>query len=335
MQVIEADLFADTTIKTSYYINGDSMNAVVNIHEGIISWIKSIADPDAVASNAETLSKWEKGKKPTVAQVDRMSRCLDVPFGYFFLSEPCVYPEDSPAFRTLGSKKKNELSRNLRDTVSNMEIIQSWLREALSDDSYAKSPVSGILDEHDDVISASQKLRAILHLETDWYKKADKTNLYSCLRERAGKNQVFVFESGAAKQSLKFDEFRAFALYDDVAPLILINAADHDFSKAFSLLQELVHIALGQDNLIEGSHSGGKSFSASVASEIWGKENRFNICDRKAARKKECRDFSSRFDHNFLSLLHRSVHDGKTRYTEAYRMTGCWGKSFEELMLRL
>ena len=41
---------------------------------------------------------------------------------------------------------------------------------------------------------------------------------------------------------------------------------------------------------------------------------------------------SSRLDHKFLSLLFASVHEGKTRYTDAYRMTGCLGKTFDRLM---
>ena len=44
---------------------------------------------------------------------------------------------------------------------------------------------------------------------------------------------------------------------------------------------------------------------------------------------------SSRLDHNFLSLLVASIHDGKTRYTDAYRMTGCRGASFNRLMLEV
>ena len=83
------------------------MSALLSVHAGIIPWIRSIADPVAVRANEHELSDWEGGKKITLRQVDRMSRDLRVPFGYFLLTEPVEFEHDGPAFRTLGSRLKH------------------------------------------------------------------------------------------------------------------------------------------------------------------------------------------------------------------------------------
>ena len=366
------------------------MKAVVNIQKGIVPWICGIsANQVAVRTNAATLQKWDNGEKPTLTQVSKMSQELNVPFGYFFLSTPCENQENSPVFRTVGSKEKENMSQNLKDTVNNMELIQEWLKDEMSEEDLGTSPITGILNEQDNVLSASQKLRTLLHIETDWYRKTDKNKVYLFLREKAGEAQVFVFENGIVgnntKRSLSLDEFRAFALYDDIAPVIFINSLDSIQAKAFSLLHEIAHIALGQADLMEGGYSHEESFCNSVATEImvpekqftefWTKkrglltdkltqaasffkcsisvatlrayklgfiskatcDKQFNIISQNIKKRSGSggnfyNSMSSRMDHNFLSLLFTSVHEGKTRYTDAYRMTGCWGKTFERMM---
>ena len=365
------------------------MSAVVNIHKGIVPWICSIADPMAVSTNVATLEKWNNGTKPTLAQVSKMSRDLNVPFGYFFLSYPHEDSNDSIAFRTFENKARKEMSTNLRDTIKSMEVIQEWLKNEIADDEFLASPIAGILSEKDDIQSASQKLRALLQIDLDWYRKINKTRVYSFLREKVGENQVFVFESGIVgsntKKALDINEFRAFALYDTYAPLIFINASDHMQAKSFSLLHEIVHIAIGQNDLMEGGYIEEESFCNSVAAEIMVPTNNFtdfwmneygepfeklvnassvfkcsiSVVTLRAYKlglisRDECSKqlnvinqnvrktsknggnfystLSSGLDHKFLSLLFASVHEGKTRYTDAYRMTGCWGKTFDRLM---
>lgn len=364
------------------------MSAVVNIHKGIVPWICSIADPMAVSTNAATLKEWDNGTKPTLNQVSKMSKDLNVPFGYFFLSVPYKNSVDSLAFRTFGSKARKEMSPNLRDTVNNMEVIQEWLRNEITDEEFATSPIAGILNEYDSILSASQKLRTLLNIDIDWYRKVDKTKVYSFLREKVGRKQVFVFESGIVgsntRKTLDINEFRAFALYDTYVPLVFINTSDYIQAKSFSLLHEIVHIAIGQNDLMAGEYIEEENFCNSVAAEIMVPTKKFeefwtykegdpidklaiassffkcsiSVVTLKAYRlgfinqdicakhlhnisqiaKKENKggnfynNVSVRLDHNFLSLLFTSVHEGKTRYTDAYRMTGCWGKTFNRLM---
>jgi len=52
---------------------------------------------------------------------------------------------------------------------------------------------------------------------------------------------------------LSIEEFRAFTLIDEYAPLIFINSADSKGGKIFSLLHEFIHIGLAQNSLYNAS----------------------------------------------------------------------------------
>jgi Zn-dependent peptidase ImmA (M78 family) len=67
------------------------------------------------------------------------------------------------------------------------------------------------------------------------------------------------------------EEFRGFALVDDLAPLIFVNGADTKAAQIFTLLHELGHICLGQSSLDDLRPEA----QAAVGSEQW--------CNRFAA----------------------------------------------------
>jgi len=54
---------------------------------------------------------------------------------------------------------------------------------------------------------------------------------------------------GNTHRPLDLNEFRAFTLIDEYAPLIFINSKDSNNGKTFSLLHELVHIFYGRNSL--------------------------------------------------------------------------------------
>ena len=82
-------------------------------------------------------------------------------------------------------------------------------------------------------------------------------------------------------RSLAIEEFRAFTLIDEYAPLIFINSNDSSNGKLFSLLHEAAHIWLGRDNFYNDRYGAGKDISSlervcnSVAAEIIVPNNRF------------------------------------------------------------
>lgn len=73
---------------------------------------------------------------------------------------------------------------------------------------------------------------------------------------------------------LDINEFRAFAMVDDLVPLIFINSNDSVSGKLFSLLHEFAHICIGNNSLYNDRYSSGtrvskaESVSNAVAAEI-------------------------------------------------------------------
>ncbi len=84
------------------------------------------------------------------------------------------------------------------------------------------------------------------------------------------------------KRHLRVQEFRAFALVDDYAPLIFINNNDTNNGKLFSLFHEVAHIWIGNDDVFNDHYlssdiSDIEIFCNKVAAEI--------ICQQKFSKR--------------------------------------------------
>lgn len=73
------------------------------------------------------------------------------------------------------------------------------------------------------------------------------------IRNKLEESGVLVMMNGVVGKNphrrLDVNEFRAFAMTDDWAPLIFVNASDSQGARLFSLLHEAIHIWMGEDDL--------------------------------------------------------------------------------------
>ena len=72
------------------------------------------------------------------------------------------------------------------------------------------------------------------------------------IRQRASENGLIVMvdsKVGTSHRRLNVQEFRAFVLLDQTAPLIFINRNDYYSAMLFSLLHEIGHVLLGSNEL--------------------------------------------------------------------------------------
>lgn len=104
----------------------------------------------------------------------------------------------------------------------------------------------------------SQAAKLILNL----LGKLENQNLsqdefFNYLREKISSLGIMVMQNGVVGKNthrkLDVTEFRAFALSDELVPLIFINAVDSQTAKVFSLAHELVHILLGENEVLNVS----------------------------------------------------------------------------------
>lgn len=268
-----------------------STPARVNVAPSIWQWLLTIG-AELPSRDMEKVAEWRSPnaeKTPTINQLKELSGRLHVPFGYFLLRTPI---DDTPpifAFRTVKGKGVEHPSRELIDTVAQMSQIQEWARDDAERNRLEKLSFIGSAKVESPVETVVSDIRKTLGLKSNWFeddtiqgtrvsKKQRNQAAFTFLRERCAGSGIFVFTTGIAGQStrrkLDPDEFRAFALIDDYAPLIFINHNDSSAARLFSLAHELVHLWLGKSELynapylMNSSTTKMEAYCNKVASEI-------------------------------------------------------------------
>lgn len=241
------------------------MTVRVPVNSTLLTWARerSRLAPEQLTSHFPTLSAWEEGtKQPTLRQLEKFAQATHTPIGYMFLSEP---PEETlpiPDFRTIGNAEIVHVSPDLLDTVYQCQQRQEWYREYAGNQ--GESPVSfvGTFTVGADIVEAAVQMNAVLSFEpgergTTW------SEAFRRLIERAEDHGVLVMVSGIVgsdtHRKLDPQEFRGFALADELAPVIFVNGSDTKAAQIFTLAHELVHIWLGQSAVDDPEISGSPS----------------------------------------------------------------------------
>lgn len=210
------------------------------------------------ADLAQRFPKWplwlSADAQPTLKQLEDFARLTHTPFGYFFLPEPPRLELPVPDFRTLRDTPLREPSVDLLDTLYLCQRRQDWFREYAQ--IHGLPPVAFVghvrLDDAPETVATT--LRDALGLSVA--KRQALPTWTEALRQliaRAEDAGVLVMASSivGANSHRKLDvgEFRGFALADELAPLLFLNAADSKAAQMFSLAHELAHLALGQSGV--------------------------------------------------------------------------------------
>jgi Zn-dependent peptidase ImmA (M78 family) len=225
----------------------------VRISNNILNWV-SETTPLSDQSR-KTLESWLSGEKqPTFNQLEKLSKMTHIPLGYFFLSSPPIESLEILEFRTIDSQCLKNPSRDLIDTVRQMENVQDWMREYIFASGMDKISFFGSLDIHSDSLSLATATRKTLSLEENWFEGVSSTEqAFKDIRQAVSDVGVIVMLSGIVgsntRRPLSLEEFRAFTLIDEYAPLIFINSTDSKSGMLFSLLHEFIHIGVGKGSL--------------------------------------------------------------------------------------
>lgn len=379
------------------------MQVNVNISTDILNWIMAHIQlgnlPDQIV---QYLRQWSNGEKlPTYNQIEKTSKATGIPLGYFFLQKPPTEDLSLMDYRTVDSLSFENPSRNLIDTIHDMEQIQSWTREHLLSESTQQLSFVGSFKSQTNPRTFASDIRELLKLDKEWYlqsKNADDSfrRIRSCISDIG----VIVMMSGIVgnntHRALEISEFRAFAVVDEYAPLIFINSNDSVNGKTFSLLHEFAHVCIGENSFFNDRHNTGtkvnktETLCNAVAAEILVPQTVFlqkwhtamknadleqaifllskyfkcgiTVIARKAfdndlidyqlyekmaqlavsqynesrKKKKESggdyyRTAASRIDQRFFSMLLSSVAEGKTLYSDAFRLTNTNRSTFATL----
>ncbi len=112
----------------------------VNIQPEIIKWALNQTPADKLGDKLlSNIKKWLDGtKNPIFHQIEEFSRQSNIPLGYFFLQAPPDEKLELLEYRTIDSIQLTNPSRDLIDTIHEMEEIQDWMKSYRQDFDYEK-----------------------------------------------------------------------------------------------------------------------------------------------------------------------------------------------------
>ena len=228
----------------------------VNIQPAILNWALGQTNEEKLGEKlVENIKHWLDGSKcPTFNQIEEFSKKAHIPIGYFFLQTPPKEQVELLEYRTVDSIESTNPSRDLLDTIHEMETVQEWMADYNKELYYDKVEFVGSLNGITDIKVIVNKIRMDLGLDLEWYKECDgSSKAFTKVRGLLEKCGILVMVNGIVgkntHRALNLNEFRAFAIVNEWAPLIFINGADSSGGRLFSLFHELAHLWLGKSDL--------------------------------------------------------------------------------------
>ena len=182
--------------------------------------------------------------------MESFAKATHAPIGYLFLQKPPVESVPIPDFRTVGNRRIGHPSPDLLDTVYICQQRQEWYRGFAR--SEREDPVAfvGSVNLTNDVEATATTIRNALGFGVEERSRMPTwTDALRSFIEQADALGVLVMVNGVVgsnnRRKLDPQEFRGFALADNLAPLVFINGADTKAAQMFTLAHELAHIWLG------------------------------------------------------------------------------------------
>jgi len=114
------------------------MKATYTVSPAVVDWVINQIGADTTPTDSlDTLKKWRTGAKmPTFIEIESVSKKTRVPLGYFFLQTPPKEKIRLMEYRTIASTDFSNPSRDLIDTITDMEQIVDWTRDYLINEGY-------------------------------------------------------------------------------------------------------------------------------------------------------------------------------------------------------
>ena len=197
------------------------------------------------------VAEWEQSGCMPLKTLEKFAQRTHVPFGYLFLDAPPVETLPTVDFRSAGN---SSISVDLRDTMMACQRRQTWYREFIIENELDGWSKTHVATANDEILTVAKRIRDAIQ----WFPQAARPmqkrgQVLAALTSAVEKLGILVMRNGIVesntRRKLDHTEFRGFALYDPVAPILFVNSTDHPAAQIFTLAHELVHIWLRQSAL--------------------------------------------------------------------------------------
>lgn len=198
---------------------------------------------------AGQLQRWERGDAyPTLNQLRKLANKYKRPLAVFYLPKP---PKDFQAmrdFRRATGESAGPESPPLRLAVRRAAYrrdVAIDLHGALGEEIAAFGFTASPSDDAEEIaVRLRSLLQVTLSIQAAWKTPHEVFNRWRALVEALG---VLVFQF----PGVDIDEARGFSIAENPLPVIAVNIRDSPRARAFSVLHELVHVALRAGGLCD------------------------------------------------------------------------------------
>ena len=217
---------------------------LVSINGSVLTWAReedglSLEElADRMRVSADEIRSWEDGQEfPGRMQFTKLAKVLGRPSALFYLPEPPVEAgipvkfrrAPGPAGRRLG---RDEL-RRIRQ-AQRMQQITSW---AVRDSGAGPVGLEPIERTNDPSRVGEGKRRASEVSADEQIGWRDAYEAFRNWRRLLEDSRVLVFQMSMGK-----DGIRGFSIWDDYAPMAVVNTAYHPTARIFTLFHEMGHL---------------------------------------------------------------------------------------------
>ena len=225
----------------------------VKIKPEMLRWARERAGLTAndLRKRFPRIEAWEQGEaEPTLKQLESYARATHAPVGYLFLPTPPIESMPIPDLRTMADARFDKPSPELLDTVYICQQRQDWYHSFARTNRLEPLSFVGSAEIGNDISKAAASIRATLTFRlAEQRGSATWTDALRAFIGHADEAGILVMCSGVVlnnnRRRLDPEEFRGFAMADDLAPLVFINGSDSKAAQMFTLAHELAHIWLG------------------------------------------------------------------------------------------
>ena len=197
------------------------------------------------------LEAWESGtEQPTFAQLKKIAKLYKTHISIFYLSEPPIDFQPLTDYRVLPEHLAIDEEQIYR---LNANIVEAFERRETLIELYElleELPLDVTLnvDRHDNLRQAAQKITAFLEFNRAQLQPANDP--YAALKfwkQTIEAKGILVCQTSVNTHlSVELETVRGFCIAQRPFPVIVVNPKDSPYGRIFTLIHELVHIALGE-----------------------------------------------------------------------------------------
>ena len=199
----------------------------------------------------EDLEAWENGtEQPTFAQLKKIAKLYKTHISIFYLPEPPTDFQPLTDYRVLPKRLATDEHQIYR---LNANIIEAFERREMLIELYEllEEPPPGIIlniERHEDPRQAAEKIKQFLEFNRDQLQQTNEP--YSALKfwkQIVEAKGILVCQTSVNTHlSVELETVRGFCIAQRPFPVIVVNPKDSPYGRIFTLIHELVHIALGE-----------------------------------------------------------------------------------------